>query len=196
MRKRAHVVQAVGELDDDHADVAAHGEEHLAEVPGLLGIHGGDLDRGELGHAVHEVRDRLPKELGDLVLGRRGVFHRVVEQGGADGVLVHAQVVSQDEGNLDGVVDVGLARAAALVLVEVGGKAIGAVDLLASLLIEVDLAGGLQQPEVSRLRHGLLGLCLRRRRRHGRHLRGLRVLLADQLALLVAAHESITPPPS
>jgi len=34
--ERPHVVQAVGQLDDHHADVIHHGEEHLAQVLGLL----------------------------------------------------------------------------------------------------------------------------------------------------------------
>ena len=57
----AHVVQAVGELDDDDADVVAHSQEHLAQVPGLLLVHRGDLDVRELGHAVDKVGDRLAK---------------------------------------------------------------------------------------------------------------------------------------
>ena len=35
MLERAHVVQAVGELDEDDADVVDHGEHHLAQVFGL-----------------------------------------------------------------------------------------------------------------------------------------------------------------
>ena len=34
--ERPHVVRAVGELDQDDADVARHREDHLAEVLGLL----------------------------------------------------------------------------------------------------------------------------------------------------------------
>ena len=34
--QRAHVVQPVGELDEDDADVLRHGQEHLADVLGLL----------------------------------------------------------------------------------------------------------------------------------------------------------------
>jgi hypothetical protein len=43
--ERPHVVQAVRELDQDHADVLGHGEDHLAEVLGLLFLRGleGDL---------------------------------------------------------------------------------------------------------------------------------------------------------
>ena len=36
MTERPHVVRAVGELHEDHADVARHREEHLAEVLRLL----------------------------------------------------------------------------------------------------------------------------------------------------------------
>lgn len=33
---RAHVVQPVGQLDDDHAHILRHGEQHLAHVLRLL----------------------------------------------------------------------------------------------------------------------------------------------------------------
>jgi len=39
----AHVVQAVGELDEDDADIADHSEEHLADVLGLASFAIGEL---------------------------------------------------------------------------------------------------------------------------------------------------------
>ena len=60
-------MEAVGELDDDDANVVAHGEEHLAKVPRLLLVHRGDLDARELGHAVDEVGDGLAKEALELL---------------------------------------------------------------------------------------------------------------------------------
>ena len=155
-------MQAVGELDDDDTDVAAHGEEHLAEVPGLLLVHRGDLDGGELGHAVNEVGHGRPEELGELVLGRGGVLDRVVEKRRADGVLVHAQVVRQDERHLDGVVDVRLAGAATLVAMVLGGEAIGTLDLLAPLLVEIRRARRLEQAVVRRIGNPPLGVSRRR----------------------------------
>ncbi len=64
-RERAHVVQAIGEFDDDDADVFGHRQEHLAKVFDLrvfLRLVG---DPRELGHALDELRDlvaecRLP----------------------------------------------------------------------------------------------------------------------------------------
>ena len=55
--QRAHVVQPVGELDDDDPDVLGHGQEHLPDVLGLLLLHrprGAELR--ELGHAVDQAR--------------------------------------------------------------------------------------------------------------------------------------------
>ena len=150
-RQRSHVVQAVGELDDHHADVLAHGQEHLTQVEGLLLVHRGNLDGGELGHAVNELRDDVAKALAQVVEGRGGVLHGVVEQGGADGVLVHVEVLGQDQRHLDGVVDVGLARAPLLVAVEVCRKLVRGRDLGQLLGREVRGARVRQDAPVVRL---------------------------------------------
>ena len=152
-RERPHVVEAVGELDDDHANVLRHCEEHLAEVEGLLLVHRGDLDGGELGDAVDELGHRGPEELGHLVERGGRVLDRVMEKRGADGVLVHVKVVGEDERHLDGVVDVGFAGAATLVAVELGGEAIGLRYLGALLLAEVGRTGLLEQAVVGSVRH-------------------------------------------
>ncbi len=61
-RERAHVVQAVRELDQDDPDVLGHRDEHLAQVVALLLGERLELDLAELGDAVDE--------LGDLVAER------------------------------------------------------------------------------------------------------------------------------
>ena len=53
MIKRAHVVQAVGELDQHDADVVRHRDDHLAEILGLLFLAALKRDLRDLGHAVH-----------------------------------------------------------------------------------------------------------------------------------------------
>ena len=57
----AHVVQPVGELDEDDADVLRHGQEHLADVLGLLLLVGPGAELGQLGDAVDEVRRPPPR---------------------------------------------------------------------------------------------------------------------------------------
>ncbi len=65
--ERAHVVQPVGELDDDDADVLGHGQEHLAHVLGLLLLHGLGLPNlAELRDAVDQARDVAAEALLDL----------------------------------------------------------------------------------------------------------------------------------
>ena len=94
-----------------------------------------------------------------------------MQERGADGVLVHVEVLAEDEGHLDGVVDIGLARAAALVAVVVGRKVIGAVDLCPLIIVEVGTRGLLKHAEVGSVgNRGLL--CRRRRRSRGGHGRG------------------------
>ena len=120
-----HVVQAVGQLDDDHANVLGHGQKHLAQVERLLLVARVSGDGGQLGHAVNELGHRLAKQERNVGERDGGVLHGVMKQRRADDVLVHLEVVGQDDGNLDGMVDVGLARAPALVGMATGGKLVG-----------------------------------------------------------------------
>ncbi len=55
--ERAHVVQAIGELDQDDPDVVDHGQDHLAEVLGLGLLLARELELRDLGHALDDVRD-------------------------------------------------------------------------------------------------------------------------------------------
>src|SRR5581483_7999277 len=75
----AHVVSAVGELDQDHSQVAHHREEHLAEGFRLRFLAALELDRIELGDAIDELGDVGAEARGKLVLRRRGVFDDVVQ---------------------------------------------------------------------------------------------------------------------
>ena len=60
---RAHVVEPVGELDQDDARVLRHRHDHLPVVLGLRVLAALELDPGQLGDAVDELRD-LVAELG------------------------------------------------------------------------------------------------------------------------------------
>ena len=65
--ERAHVVEPVGELDDDHPHVLGHGHEHLPDVLGLLLLHGPRAaELRELGHPVDEASHLAPEALLDV----------------------------------------------------------------------------------------------------------------------------------
>ncbi len=72
--ERAHVVQAIGEFDEHHADVIDHGEHHLAQVFGLRFFARGEIDLADLGDAFDDVRDLLAEFFADVDDGDRGVF--------------------------------------------------------------------------------------------------------------------------
>ena len=132
--ERAHVVQAVGELDDDDADVGDHGEEHLADVFGLMVFAVGELDFVELGDAFDDVRDLLAELAGDLLRGDVGVFDGVVQQAGGDGGGVHLQV-GEDLSDFERMDDVGLAGGAALAVMLLQAEGPGGAD-------EIEVVGG------------------------------------------------------
>ena len=86
--ERAHVVEAVGQLDQDHPDVGGHRHHHLAVVLGLALVAALEGDPGQLGDAVDELGDLLAELGADLVEAGAGVLDRVVEQRGAEGLGV------------------------------------------------------------------------------------------------------------
>ena len=79
-RDRAHVVQAVGQLDQQDPPVLGHGDEHLADGGRLLLLLGVELQAVELGDAVDDGGDLVAELLGQPLLGDAGVLDGVVQQ--------------------------------------------------------------------------------------------------------------------
>ena len=85
--ERAHVVQAIRQLNDDHAHVVAHRQRHLADVfqflvevpPALVQFR---LDRQvfQFGHAVYNIGNRRAKFTAQFLAGDVGIFDQVVHQ--------------------------------------------------------------------------------------------------------------------
>ena len=75
----AQVVRAVGELDQDDAQVAHHRQQHLAEILRLRFLAVLEVDLVELGDAVDDLGDIVAEARGDVGLRRRRVFDDVVQ---------------------------------------------------------------------------------------------------------------------
>ncbi len=115
---RAHVVQAVGELDQDDPHVGGHRHHHLAVVLGLRLIARLERDPGQLGHAVDDLSDLLAEALTHLLHRRRGVLDRVMQQRRAErlGVEPHAGADARHADRMDDEVLAGLAPLRGVVL--------------------------------------------------------------------------------
>ena len=127
--QRAHVVEAVRELDEDDADVVDHREQHLAEVLDLALLAARERNRADLGHPLDDVRDVVAKGIADAFDGGERVLDDVVEKAGgdADDVELH---VGQNVGDLERMDEVGLARVADLSLVLQGREDVGPPEQL------------------------------------------------------------------
>ncbi len=107
-RQRAHVVEPVGQLDQDDPDVLSHRQQHLADVLGLLLFMAVGAEFGQLGDAVHQVGDLGPEILLDGRKAVLGVLGCVVQQRRLDGRRVEPEL-GQDLGGRDRMDDIWLA---------------------------------------------------------------------------------------
>jgi hypothetical protein len=114
-------VRAVGELHEDHAQIAHHRQHHLAERLRLrLGARL-ELDLVELGDAVDDLGDRCAELLRELFLGDRRVFDDVVQDRRDDRVGIEMQV-REDLRGRERMRDVRLAGEALLAFVRLGAE--------------------------------------------------------------------------
>ena len=120
-------MQPVGDLDHDDPDVLGHGQGHLLEVLGL-GLGAALEHDGEFRDTVDQVRHLLAEPVAEGRLGHRRILDHVVQEGGHDGLVIHAHP-GEDHGDGQGVGDIGMARAAVLALVGIGGVVVGPANL-------------------------------------------------------------------
>ena len=119
--ERAHVVEPVGQLDEDDPHVAGHREDHLAVVLRLRVLAALEADAGQLRDALDELGDLVAELVAHLLDRDLGVLDDVVHERGRDRLVVEPQL-GADLGGAERVVDEVLARAALLALVRLGGE--------------------------------------------------------------------------
>jgi len=103
-------VQAVGELDQDDADVVDHRQEHLAQILGLGGLFtagqaglvgfAGPRDLTEFGDAVDQRRNPQAEFVRQFVERDPAILDHIVKQRSGNHVAVEAHSRKND-GNLD-----------------------------------------------------------------------------------------------
>ena len=80
MLDRAHVVEAVSKLDQDHPDVIGHGDQHLAEVFRLRLLIALEMDLPDLRDPFHQPRNILTEFFFDLGPRPDGVLNGVMHE--------------------------------------------------------------------------------------------------------------------
>ena len=135
--QRAHVVQAVGELHQQHADVVRHREQELPEVLGLGALCGLQLDLVELRYPVDQPADGGAEQAIDVVERGAGVLDRVVQECRRDRGGIEP-VVGEDARDLDRMVEIGVARGAELDPVRLHREHVGPVE---QVLVDVGVVG-------------------------------------------------------
>ena len=125
----AHVVQPVGELDQQHAGVIGDRQQKLAEVFGLLRMPGDEVELAELGQSVDQPADLLAERLVDVFARDLGVLDRVVQHRRDDGGVVELEV-GQNGRDFERVGKIRIARGALLHSVRLHRKDVGAVQEL------------------------------------------------------------------
>ena len=125
--QRAHVVQAVGELHQQHADIVRHRQHQLAEVFRLLGALAEEFELRQLRHAIDKAGDLLAEVLPDIFERDERIFDRVVQQRGDDRRRVELQV-GEDGGDFERMCEIGIAGRAELLSVRLHCIDVGLVE--------------------------------------------------------------------
>ena len=84
--QRAHVVQAICQLDQDHPQIARHRQQHLAETLRIRFLAIGKLQLVQLGDAIHQFGHGLAELLGDVAARQWRVLDGVVQDRGDQGL--------------------------------------------------------------------------------------------------------------
>ena len=132
-RQRPHVVEPVGQFDDEHPPVAGHRDEHLAHRRGLLRLFRIETEPVQLRNPVHNRRHRRAELRLDLGETRSGVLDGVVQQRRGRAHRVQAEI-GDDGRDRYRMGDVRLAREPVLALVSLRRESMGTpneVEILA-----------------------------------------------------------------
>ena len=152
MRQRAHVVQPVGELDQQHPHVVGDGQKQLAQVLGLLRLLGDEVELFELGQALDQDADVVTEQAVDLGAGGVGILDGVVQQCRRDGGIIELQI-GEDRSHLQRVREIRVAGGALLLAMGPHGIDIGAVEqvLVGGGVVLFDPVDQLELPHQPRL---------------------------------------------
>ena len=120
-------MQPIGQLDEQHTDIAGDGDQELAEIFGLFGLLGDEVELLDFGQTIDQCANLLAELQVDLGARNVGVLDHVVQQGRRNGGVVELEL-GQDGCDFEGMRKVGITGEAFLVPVRPHGINIGTVE--------------------------------------------------------------------
>ena len=131
----AHIVEAVGQFDQNDADILGHCQEHLSQISCLffllylcfVFIVAGESEFFQFGDAVHKECHVGPEQFLDLFFGHDRVFHYIVKKTRRNSLFIKFQI-RKDQSHVKRVNDVGLAGFALLPFVGLSGNLVAFLD--------------------------------------------------------------------
>jgi hypothetical protein len=122
-----HIVQAIGQFNQHHANVVDHGQHHLAQVFSLLFLAGGEVNLADLGDAFDDMRHLLAELLANVDDRYGCVFDGIVQQPGGNRDRVHFHF-GENQSNFQRMDQVRFAGGASLTFVVFQGVVVGFLD--------------------------------------------------------------------
>ena len=82
--QRTHVVQTIGQLDQDDADILGHRDQQLAVIAGEIFLLILEFQRADLGDRFHQGSHLIPEQPGDILGLRLAILYRIMQEPGRD----------------------------------------------------------------------------------------------------------------
>lgn len=98
--QRPHVMQAVSQFNQQHANVFRHCQQQLAKILRLFVVGRFLLDFCQFRQTVDNLRHLVAEQFADFLDRRIGVFNRIVQQSRNNGHRIKLEL-GQDTGHLD-----------------------------------------------------------------------------------------------
>jgi len=121
----AHIMEAIGKLHDDHANVVDHGQNHLANVFGLARFRGQHVETPNFGYAFDEAGGFFAEAFLNTGDGKFGVLNHVVEKSGGKSGRVHAHV-GENVRDFEKMGEIGIAGTSQLIAMAFRGNFVSA----------------------------------------------------------------------
>ncbi len=125
----AHVVQAIGELDQNDTDILCHSQGHFLKVFRLSQLYRVKLDMSEFADAIHKFCDFLAKLRPDIIFADAGVLYDIVQKRRHEALRVHVHT-GKNAGNSKRMCNVGLSASSGLAVVGLFRVIVGAANPL------------------------------------------------------------------